>query len=82
MDLVYIDSIKGHPVLTKKDSNKVSENTHPRLRTYGFMAVMLLIGISIGLLLYPLIVYPAIWSWVILGISIVLLAITSLSLRR
>ena len=53
----------------------MSDKPHLTLRNYGYMAAILILGISIGLLLYPLLTYPAIWQWVLLGISIVLIAL-------
>ena len=53
----------------------MSDKPHLTLRNYGYMAAILILGISIGLLLYPLLTYPAIWQWALLGISIVLIAL-------
>ena len=53
----------------------MTDKPRPTLRTYGYLTAILILGISIGLLLYPLLTYPAIWQWVLLGISIVLIAL-------
>jgi hypothetical protein len=53
----------------------MTNESRPTLRSYGYLAAILILGISIGLLLYPLLTYPAIWQWVLIGISLVLIAL-------
>ena len=55
----------------------MTDKPRPTLRTYGYLTAILILGISIGLLLYPLLTYPAIWQWALLGISIVLMALSA-----
>lgn len=54
---------------------RISEKQRPTLRTYGYMVAMIILGIAIGLLLYPLLRYPAIWQWGALGLSVMLLVL-------
>ncbi len=52
----------------------MTNDSRPTLRSYGYLTGILMLGISIGLLLYPLLTYPAIWRWALIGVSIVLMA--------
>lgn len=60
------------------------ENPRSQLssRDLGYLVAMIILGISIGLLLYPALSYPAIWQWGALFLSVVLMAITAPALRR
>ncbi len=60
------------------------ENPRSQLssRDFGYLVAMITLGISIGLLLYPALSYPAIWQWGALFLSVVLMAITAPALRR
>lgn len=51
-------------------------------RTFGYLAAILFLGVSMGLLLYPLLPYQAVAAWALLGIAILLLALTAPLLRK
>jgi len=51
-------------------------------RAYGYLAGVLFLGVSVGLLLYPYLTYPAIGSFVLLGMGILLIALTAPLLRK
>ncbi len=51
-------------------------------RTFGYLGMILVLGIAIGLLLYPLLTYPAIGAYVALGLALLLMALTALLLRK
>lgn len=57
-------------------------STSLSLRDYGFMVAMIVLGISIGLLLYPALDFPAIWQFAAAGLSIILMALTAPALRK
>ncbi|WP_420645310.1 hypothetical protein [Candidatus Leptofilum sp.] len=61
-----------------------NENSRSSLsfRDYGYLIAMIILGISIGLLLYPRLTNPAIWQWGAAGLSIVLMALTAPALRK
>lgn len=62
---------------------KTKDNPGPTtLFTYGYLAAMIILGVSIGLLLYPLLRYPAIWQWGTVGLSLLLIALTAPALRH
>ena len=60
------------------------ENARSQLSTrdLGYLAAMIILGIAIGLLLYPALSYPAIWQWGALLLSVILMALTAPALRR
>lgn len=65
-------------MIEKKDNPRSQLST----RDLGYLAAMIILGISIGLLLYPVLAYPAIWQWGVLLLSLVLMALTAPALRR
>jgi len=46
-------------------------------RSFGYLGAILLLGVVFGLLLYPLLPYPALAGFVLLGLAIVLIALTA-----
>jgi hypothetical protein len=60
------------------------ENMHTQitLRDLGYLTAMIILGISIGLLLYPALQYPAIWQWGAGLLSLILMALTAPALRK
>lgn len=65
--------------MTEKKENTYSQLT---LRDYGYLVAMIILGISIGLLLYPVLRYPAIWQWGAALLSVVIMALTAPALYR
>jgi hypothetical protein len=61
---------------------ETKDNSSPTLLTYGYLLAMIVLGISIGLLLYPLLRYPAVWQWGAVGLSLLLMAFTAPALRQ
>lgn len=51
-------------------------------RAYGYLAGILFLGMNAGLLLYPYLKYPAVVAFALLGIGILLLAVTAPLLRK
>lgn len=46
-------------------------------RSFGYLGAILLWGMSMGLLLHPMLTYPAVVSWAILGSVMLLIALTA-----
>lgn len=65
-------------MIEKKENGRSQLST----RDLGYLAAMIILGISIGLLLYPVLTYPAIWQWGAALLSVVLMALTAPALRR
>lgn len=61
---------------------KENSRAHFSLRDFGYLAAMIVLGISIGLLLYPALRYPGIWQWGAVVLSVVLIALTAPALRK
>lgn len=51
-------------------------------RDLGYLIALIILGISIGLLLYPALQYPAIWQWGAGLLSLILMALTAPALRK
>ena len=51
-------------------------------RTFGYLAAILLLGVAMGLLSYPLLTYPVVVAYVIMGIAILLMAVPAPLLRK
>ena len=62
--------------------NKKDDASRLTFRDYGYLLAMTILGISIGLLLYPSLSHPAVWQWVTAVLSIVLMALTAPALRK
>ena len=62
--------------------NKKDSSSPLTARDIGYLIAMTILGISIGLLLYPSLSHPAIWQWVTAVLSIVLMALTAPALRK
>ena len=60
---------------------RTSQNGSLNIRSYGYLIAMIILGISIGLLLYPTLRFPAIWQWGTLGLSLVVMLLTAPALR-
>ena len=68
--------------MVRKGLPQDRKNNRSSWRAYGYLAAVLLLGVAVGLLLYPLLTYPEIWRWVFLGGSILLLILTAPFLQR
>lgn len=62
--------------------NKENHRSQLSTRDHGYLLAMIILGISIGLLLYPLLQYPAVWQWGAVFLSVVLMALTAPALRK
>lgn len=51
-------------------------------RAYGYLAGVLFLGMNVGLLLYPSLKYPAVVAFGLLGIGLVLIAVTAPLLHK
>jgi hypothetical protein len=51
-------------------------------RTFGYLGAILLLGVAMGLLLYPMVTYPSVVSYGMMGIAILLIALTAPLFRK
>ena len=51
-------------------------------RTFGYLGAILLLGVAMGLLSYPMLTYPVVGAYVIMGIAILLIAVTAPLFRK
>ncbi|WP_420627379.1 hypothetical protein [Candidatus Leptofilum sp.] len=65
-------------MIQKKESARSSLS----IRDFGYLIAMMILGISIGLLLYPALSYPAVWQWGAAFLAVILMALTAPALRR
>lgn len=65
----------------QKDEKEQGKRPFP-WRGYGYLAGILFLGMNVGLLLYPYLKYPTIVAFALLGIGLVLLAVTAPLLRK
>lgn len=71
------DAYGEFTVINNKDSSSPLT-----VRDYGYLIAMTILGISIGLLLYPSLRYPAVWQWATAVLSIILMVLTMPALRK
>lgn len=51
-------------------------------RTFGYLGAILLLGMAMGLLLYPMVMYPSVVSYGMMGVAILLIALTAPLFRK